>query len=68
MNKALSIKHQKIAGTYNRNLDVKKKVDAGWSFAAIGRFYGISRERPRQILRLPSENHHPKKKRWWKWW
>ena len=62
MNKELSVKHQKIAGVYNRNELIKVVYRPGLG-GALARKYGISRQRVHQII---SRNEHPKKRRWWK--
>lgn len=65
MNKEKSIEGQKKAGTYNRNELIKTLYRPGLG-EVLGQRFGISRERIRQIRSSPSENHRPKKERWWK--
>ncbi|MBA7637625.1 hypothetical protein ES703_45271 [subsurface metagenome] len=67
MNEDECIKRQKRAGTHDRNKEIKALYRHGLG-EVLGRRFGISRERIRQIRALPSSNHHPKKRRWWQWW
>ena len=50
MNIKLSIEAQKRAGKYERNQAIKILAKGGLSYALIGRMYGLSRERIRQIV------------------
>lgn len=60
MNIQDSLKKQVRAGTLERNQEIKKLRADGMSFAEIGRKYNLSRERPRQIIKLSTlpEKHH----------
>ena len=69
MNRELSIKHQKEAGTYNRNDLIQTFYQPGLGGALGKRFVNpktgepISRQRIHQI-----KNRKFKKQPWWKFW
>jgi len=63
VNEELSIDRQKRARTYYRNLLIKTLNSQGVSQAALGRRFGIKRQRVHQILKM-----NPQRKPWWKFW
>jgi len=50
MNKRLSVKNQKMCGTYERNLEIIKQVGLGFPQALIARKYKLSRQAVNQII------------------
>lgn len=52
-----SIRLQKLAGTYDRNLHIKELRGCGFTFDAIGKRYNLSRQRIEQIVHNPFNTH-----------
>ena len=48
-----SIKLQKLAGTYDRNLHIKELRQCGFTFDAIGKRFNLTRQRIEQIIHNP---------------
>ena len=49
-----SIRYQKIAGTYSRNLEIKEYYGGSdWTLRQIGEMFGLSRQRIYQIANNP---------------
>jgi len=49
--KELSILHQKARGTYERNQQIRKLYHGGENMAKIGRWFKLSRQAIRDIVR-----------------
>jgi len=46
----LSILHQKVKGTYQRNQQIRKLANGGENYASIGRWFKLSRQAIRKIV------------------
>lgn len=55
-----SVTKQILAGTFDRNRDIKKLRADGMTYTAIGSFYGLSKQRVHKIITNPFDNTPPK--------
>jgi len=54
-----SVTKQILAGTFDRNRDIKKLRADGMTYKAIGSFYGLTKQRVHRIITNPFDNHPP---------